>query len=79
MNFSRSPSPAPPLVDHASFCPMCGGTCRLVLEGLFDERFGAPGVYAILQCAHCGLEQTWPRPAASELKELYEKHRGGHK
>jgi len=73
MNFSSSPSPAPTLTDHASSCPMCGGTCRPVLEGLFDERFGAPGAYAILQCATCGLEQTGPRPAEGELKELYEK------
>ena len=41
--------------------------------GLFDDRFGAPGTYAILQCANCGLEQTWPRPSEGELKELYER------
>ena len=47
--------------------------CRLRLDGLFDGRFGAPGAFAIVECAHCGLEQTWPRPAEGELKELYEK------
>ena len=73
MNFSKSPSPAPALTDHASFCSMCGGTCRPVLEGLFDERFGAPGVYSILQCTDCGLEQTWPRPSEGDLKGLYER------
>jgi SAM-dependent methyltransferase len=40
---------------------------------LTDDRFGAPGVYAILQCASCGLEQTWPRPSEAELKDLYER------
>jgi SAM-dependent methyltransferase len=45
----------------------------LLLDGLFDDRFGAPGTYDILQCAACGLEQTWPRPVGSELKELYER------
>src|SRR5659263_262044 len=73
MDFSKSPSPAPTLTDHASFCPMCGGTCRPVLEGLFDERFGAPGVYSIWQCTNCGLEQTWPRPSEGDLKGLYER------
>ena len=73
MNFSSSPSPAPTLTDHASSCPRCGGTCRPVLEGLFDERFGAPGTYAILKCGNCGLEQTWPRPSEEELKGLYER------
>jgi SAM-dependent methyltransferase len=72
MNFPIDPSPAPNWTDHASLCPMCGGTCRSVLEGLFDDRFGAPGTFAIRRCVHCGLEQTWPRPAEAELKGLYE-------
>ena len=46
--------------------------CRVRLEELFDARFGAPGVFAIVACTHCGLEQTWPRPGAGELKELHE-------
>jgi len=45
----------------------------MVLDGLCDDRFGAPGAYAILRCTNCGLEQTWPRPPEGELKELYEK------
>jgi SAM-dependent methyltransferase len=54
-------------------CGVCGQACRPRLAGLFDDRFGAPGTYAILQCRACGLEQTWPRPAPGELKELYER------
>jgi SAM-dependent methyltransferase len=73
MNFFRSPALEPTLTDQASFCPMCGGTCRPVLEQLFDERFGAPGVYSILRCTNCGLEQTWPRPPEGDLKDLYER------
>jgi SAM-dependent methyltransferase len=26
-----------------------------------------------VQCTKCGLEQTWPRPLESDLKELYER------
>jgi hypothetical protein len=37
---------------------MCGQECRMVLDGLFDGRFGAPGVFAMVECPHCGLEQT---------------------
>ena len=40
---------------------------------MFDDRFGAPGAYAILKCDNCGLEQTWPRPSEGELKDLYER------
>jgi SAM-dependent methyltransferase len=54
-------------------CGICGQKCRVILDGLFDDRFGAPGTYAILRCANCGQEQTWPRPLPGDLKELYER------
>ncbi|MEJ2670837.1 MAG: class I SAM-dependent methyltransferase [Deltaproteobacteria bacterium] len=53
-------------------CGVCGGACRVRVEGLFDDRFGAPGTYVIVKCCHCGLEQTRPRPSEAELKKLYE-------
>jgi SAM-dependent methyltransferase len=56
----------------AGKCLICGQDCRVVLSGLQDDRFGAPGAYDILRCSNCGLEQTWPRPPAWELRELYE-------
>jgi SAM-dependent methyltransferase len=61
-----------PLHQHRP-CGICGRQCRVLLEGLRDDRFGAPGAYAILQCPGCGLEQTWPRPPEPRLKELYEQ------
>lgn len=73
MNFSSNRVPAPTRTDDVKSCLMCGQTCRPVLEGLFDARFGAPGVFAIVRCARCGLEQTWPRPSEGELKGLYER------
>jgi SAM-dependent methyltransferase len=59
--------------NHNWPCGMCGQGCRLLLDGLCDDRFGAPGAYAILKCGNCGLEQTWPRPSEGELKGLYER------
>ena len=56
-----------------SLCPMCHAATSPEMTGLFDDRFGAPGTYAILKCANCGLEQTWPRPSEGELKGLYER------
>jgi len=44
------------------------------IPGLSDTRFGVPGSYDIFLCAHCGLEQTLPRPSVSELKRLYETY-----
>jgi 2-polyprenyl-3-methyl-5-hydroxy-6-metoxy-1,4-benzoquinol methylase len=62
------------LTTEARQCGRCGQPCRLRLDGLFDGRFGAPGTYAIVACRGCGLEQTWPRPAAADLKEIYERY-----
>jgi 2-polyprenyl-3-methyl-5-hydroxy-6-metoxy-1,4-benzoquinol methylase len=61
------------LANDNRACGICGQRCQLRLDGLFDDRFGAPGTFAIVECAGCGLEQTWPRPSEDELKELYER------
>ena len=55
-------------------CHLCCGACHPVQHGLFDDRFGAPGTYAILRCAACGLEQTWPRLPAPVLTEYYHRY-----
>jgi SAM-dependent methyltransferase len=73
MTFSSSRFPGPTRTDQAPACPLCGRRCRPVLEGLFDDRFGAPGTFAIMACVGCGLEQTWPRPSEDELQTLYER------
>jgi SAM-dependent methyltransferase len=57
---------------HHRECLLCGQPCRGLLTGLRDQRFGAPGVYDIVACTGCGLEQTWPRPTEPELQDLYE-------
>jgi SAM-dependent methyltransferase len=55
-------------------CLVCGGALEVSEGGLSDTRFGSPGSYDIQKCVHCGLEQTFPTPSASELKELYETY-----
>ncbi|MFZ5448746.1 MAG: class I SAM-dependent methyltransferase [Thermodesulfobacteriota bacterium] len=53
-------------------CLFCTHEIHQIIEELYDDRFGAPGIYSIARCSHCGLEQTLPRPSEGELKELYE-------
>jgi len=53
---------------------LCGSALEVVLSGLTDNRLGSPGSYEIRRCVHCGLEQTFPIPSVSELKELYETY-----
>lgn len=68
-----------PQTEPPPRCLICGQSCRPVLTGLWDDRYGAPGTYDVVQCRSCGLEQTWPQPRESELAALYEKfyNRGG--
>ncbi|MFN4281738.1 MAG: class I SAM-dependent methyltransferase [Alphaproteobacteria bacterium] len=60
--------------EAQSTCLLCGGPLAPFLEGLTDNRFAAPGVYAIARCESCGQEQTVPRPNGEQLRELYETH-----
>jgi 2-polyprenyl-3-methyl-5-hydroxy-6-metoxy-1,4-benzoquinol methylase len=55
-------------------CLICGGELKPVLIRLFDERFYAPGIYDIRRCRQCGLEQTWPKPSAWEINEIYRRY-----
>jgi SAM-dependent methyltransferase len=55
-------------------CFLCGSPLEMSIPGLSDTRFGVPGSYDIYRCAQCGLEETLPRPSASELKRLYETY-----
>lgn len=68
--FLAEPGTAP----QASTCVTCSGHLELSADGLFDTRFGIPGDYETRRCMQCGLEQLYPRPAASQLKDLYERY-----
>ncbi len=62
------------MTDSTDLCLACGGSVESFLEGLTDNRFAAPGVYAIARCRVCGTEQTVPRPSGERLRELYERY-----
>lgn len=55
-------------------CLLCGSNSEIILQNIFDSRFGIQGSYCITHCPKCGLEQTSPLPSANELKQLYEDH-----
>jgi 2-polyprenyl-3-methyl-5-hydroxy-6-metoxy-1,4-benzoquinol methylase len=68
--FLTEPVPAP----QVSTCVACSGPLEPSVDGLFDTRFGIPGDYEARRCVKCGLEQLYPRPTASRLKNLYERY-----
>jgi SAM-dependent methyltransferase len=55
-------------------CLICGREIKTVLTQLSDERFYTAGTYEIWRCWQCGLEQTWPKPNANEMSEIYRRY-----
>jgi 2-polyprenyl-3-methyl-5-hydroxy-6-metoxy-1,4-benzoquinol methylase len=55
-------------------CLACGGSLKVVLTDLTDNRLGAPGSWQICQCTRCGFEQTGPLPDQAQLTKLYETY-----
>jgi SAM-dependent methyltransferase len=60
------------MTEIAELCLICDGALTPVLEGLWDDRFGAPGTYTIARCVRCGTEQTIPRLSLETLRSFYE-------
>lgn len=61
-------------IETEDCCLVCSGRMTLVLDGIFDVRFGAPGIFQVKQCLTCGLEQTVPRLKEAELRTAYETY-----
>ncbi len=62
------------LPNPPSRCLDCGGDLAVVESGLFDTRFGIPGVWSVAVCGTCGLEQLAAPPPQAELDRLYGSH-----
>jgi SAM-dependent methyltransferase len=55
-------------------CMACAGLTEISVDGLFDTRFGIKGSFEVRRCLQCDLEQLFPVPAPSQLKNLYERY-----
>jgi SAM-dependent methyltransferase len=53
---------------------LCGGALAVVIDGLYDTRFGIDGEFRVARCATCRLEQTVPRPPPATLNGYYADH-----
>lgn len=52
-------------------CPNhCAGQDRLIIEA-GDRLHGLPGKFKVVQCGHCGLMRTNPRPSAATIGAYY--------
>ena len=59
-----------------STCPLCGGTGRLLYQGLCDRLFNVPGLWNLRRCEVSGCEHVWldPRPIEADIALLYENY-----
>jgi len=58
-------------VMEARSCLLCGGEGRLLYNNLRDRLFGAPGVWALMECPACQLVWLSPQPAPEDVGKLY--------
>jgi SAM-dependent methyltransferase len=60
-------------------CPLCAGTTWAPLAEGPDQARGGKGLwFMIVQCHHCGLCFTNPRPSARGIGSFYPAHYGPH-
>lgn len=52
-------------------CVVCGTACAELELGLFDDRYGYPGLFNLAQCPACGHAMTLPGLREDELPALY--------
>jgi len=55
-------------------CPLCTTPLCLLIEDLFDDRYGAPGHYSIYQCSKCGFGRIRPALKEKEIGQFYAKY-----
>lgn len=52
-------------------CPICDGTSDLLLDDLYDDRYGYPGSHRLLACRSCGHRFLGTVFTEAELRSLY--------
>ncbi len=55
-------------------CLICDGHQFNSYKGLYDDRYGAPGIYNINFCKRCGFGKTTPSMKDNEIPNLYAKY-----
>jgi len=56
---------------RSSSCPVCGGAVRVVLDQLYDDRYGYPDAFTLHECEQCGHMHIPTNFRAEDLGRLY--------
>jgi SAM-dependent methyltransferase len=57
-----------------SSCIACGSGNEPYIDRVWDDRYGAPGVFSILKCGSCGQMVTSPLLSEQDLPALYSRY-----
>ena len=55
-------------------CIACGSFTAVFIERIWDDRYGCPGEFSVLQCGSCGQMVTTPRLTEADLPALYSQY-----
>lgn len=57
--------------NDVTSCPACRADMHKYREGMFDDRYGYPGLFALMACSRCGQLETNPPLDEDALPSLY--------
>jgi SAM-dependent methyltransferase len=57
--------------QSVSLCPACRGSTQVALTGLYDDRYGYPGLFALHACSACGHFHIAAQFTPEAVGELY--------
>jgi 2-polyprenyl-3-methyl-5-hydroxy-6-metoxy-1,4-benzoquinol methylase len=55
-------------------CPICGADAPVELQGLYDDRYGYPGLFDLHRCPACGHRHVPVSLQPAELRRLYTEY-----
>lgn len=55
-------------------CIICGGKVNIWISDIFDDRYGAKGLYDIYKCNKCGFGRTTPALEKNKIGAFYRKY-----
>lgn len=55
-------------------CNVCNSFMIPVIFNMFDDRYGAVGLYNIYCCKNCGFRQTDPKLKKEQISNFYKEH-----
>ena len=55
-------------------CKICGKKTSLFYSDLYDDRYGAPGVYAVYRCQKCGFGRIDPVLEKTKIGQFYKDY-----